>query len=91
MSDAFKQHGAFSWSELMTPDPAVAREFLAEPRASVSQVAYEVGFNDLSYFGRVFRRLVGVPASHFRQRLQVQAVAALSAHAESFQSSADQG
>ena len=67
-----------------------AREFLAEPLASVSQVAYEVGFNDLSYFGRVFRRIVGVPASHFQQRLQAQAVAAVPACAESFQSSAGQ-
>ncbi|HNL42746.1 MAG TPA: AraC family transcriptional regulator, partial [Ottowia sp.] len=47
----------------------MAREFLREPGATVSQVAYAVGFNDLSYFGRVFRRLVGVPATQY-QRLK---------------------
>jgi hypothetical protein len=27
MNDSFKQHGAFSWSELMTPDVAPAKKF----------------------------------------------------------------
>lgn len=27
MADRFKQHGAFSWNELMTTDPDAAREF----------------------------------------------------------------
>jgi len=27
MADRFKQHGAFSWHELMTPDPEAAKEF----------------------------------------------------------------
>lgn len=48
---------------------AIARDFLAEPHASVSQVAYAVGFNDLSYFGRMFRRLVGEPATRYHQRV----------------------
>ncbi|MDN5850706.1 MAG: helix-turn-helix domain-containing protein, partial [Nitrococcus sp.] len=41
----------------------------AAPHASVSQVAYAVGFNDLSYFGRMFRQLVGEPATCYQQRL----------------------
>lgn len=45
-----------------------ARELLSEPGAKVSQVAYEVGFNDLSYFGRVFRRFVGETASQYQRR-----------------------
>jgi AraC-like DNA-binding protein/CheY-like chemotaxis protein len=52
---------------------ARARDFLAEPQASVSQVAYAVGFNDLSHFGRVFRRIVGVPATHYQRNLQLPA------------------
>src|SRR6185437_196990 len=50
---------------------AKARDFLAEPQASVSQVAYAVGFNDLSHFGRVFRRIVGMPATHYQRNLQL--------------------
>ncbi|MEO7072208.1 MAG: helix-turn-helix domain-containing protein [Rhodanobacter sp.] len=49
---------------------AMARDFLAEPDVSVSQVAYAVGFNDLSHFGRTFRRLVGEPATCYRQRVR---------------------
>ena len=30
MDDAFKQHGAFSWNELMTTDVAAAKKFYAE-------------------------------------------------------------
>ncbi|WHZ10725.1 MAG: hypothetical protein OJF60_001164 [Burkholderiaceae bacterium] len=45
-----------------------ARSFLTEPQASVSQVAYAVGFNDLSHFGRMFRRIVGMPATRFQQQ-----------------------
>ncbi|MGH8214364.1 MAG: helix-turn-helix domain-containing protein, partial [Rhodanobacteraceae bacterium] len=48
---------------------AMARDFLAEPSASISQVAYAVGFNDLSHFGRMFRRLVGEPATRYHQRV----------------------
>jgi transcriptional regulator GlxA family with amidase domain len=48
---------------------AMARDFLAEPHASVSQVAYAVGFNDLSHFGRMFRRLVGEPTTRYHQRV----------------------
>lgn len=52
---------------------AKARDFLAEPCASVSQVAYAVGFNDLSHFGRMFRRIVGVPATHYQRNLRFSA------------------
>jgi len=44
-----------------------AATLLMESGGPVSEIAYAVGFNDLSYFGRVFRRLVGMPASAFRQ------------------------
>jgi two-component system response regulator YesN len=47
-----------------------AATLLAEPRRSVSDVAYSVGFNDLSYFARVFRRFAGMPASAYRQSLE---------------------
>ena len=71
-----------------------ARDFLTEPQASVSQVAYAVGFNDLSQFGRMFRRIVGVPATRFQQQRQPRApsapaIAAASRAAETFQSRAD--
>ncbi len=46
-----------------------ARELLADGTQPVSRVAYAVGFNDLSYFSRVFRRQVGMPATAYVARV----------------------
>lgn len=43
-----------------------ARDLLKHPCASVIDVAFAVGFNDHSYFTRMFRRHVGVPPSSYR-------------------------
>lgn len=63
------EHGVSFRRFLLNFRIAMARDFLAEPHASVSQVADAVGFNDLSHFGRVFRRLVGEPATRYHQRV----------------------
>lgn len=44
-----------------------ARALLAEQGLSVTEVAYAAGFNDLSHFDKVFRRIVGVPPSEYRK------------------------
>lgn len=43
-----------------------ARDLLKHPCASVIDVAFAVGFNDHSYFTRMFRRHVGIPPSNYR-------------------------
>ncbi|MEO7067719.1 MAG: response regulator transcription factor [Rhodanobacter sp.] len=45
-----------------------ARDFLAQPHTNISQAAYASGFSDTSYFSRIFRRVVGVTATEYRQR-----------------------
>jgi AraC-like DNA-binding protein len=40
-----------------------AGRLLQNPQMSVTEVAYAVGFNDLSYFSRVFKRHFGVSPS----------------------------
>ena len=40
-----------------------ASRLLQNPQASVSEVAYTVGFNDMSYFSRMFKRYFGVSPS----------------------------
>lgn len=50
-----------------------AKELLKHPAASVTDVAFGVGFNDLSYFARVFRRAIGVSPSEFRIRTRADA------------------
>ena len=43
-----------------------ACEGLAHPGARAKDVAYSVGFNDLSYFTRAFKREVGVCPSEYQ-------------------------
>lgn len=45
-----------------------AQELLNHPDASVTEVAFCVGFNDLSQFARIFQRYVGVLPSEYRIR-----------------------
>lgn len=47
---------------------AMAREMLIDADVAISQVAYAAGFNDPSYFGRAFRRMVGVSPKVYRQQ-----------------------
>jgi AraC-like DNA-binding protein len=41
---------------------------LANPHSHAKEVAYDVGFNDLSYFARAFKRHVGVCPSQYHLR-----------------------
>ncbi|MCW8193495.1 response regulator transcription factor [Proteobacteria bacterium 005FR1] len=43
-----------------------AKRLLENPKASVTDVCFTVGFQDLSYFTRVFQRYVGLPPSRYR-------------------------
>lgn len=46
-----------------------AKALLLNPNARVSEVAYEVGFQSLTHFNRVFRRIVGQSPTEYRRRL----------------------
>lgn len=45
-----------------------AMQLLSRPQWSVQEVAWQVGFQSVAHFGRVFRRLVGVPPAAYRAR-----------------------
>ena len=42
---------------------------LSDPRKSISDVAFEVGFNDSGYFARIFKREAGMSPRAFREQL----------------------
>jgi YesN/AraC family two-component response regulator len=46
-----------------------AKNLLLNPNARVSEVAYEVGFQSLTHFNRVFRKIVGESPTEYRRRL----------------------
>lgn len=43
---------------------------LGDPGLTVTEIAYAVGFNDLSHFDKVFRRIAGVPPSEYRRAIR---------------------
>lgn len=45
------------------------KQLLLDPNVRVSEAAYEVGFQSLSQFNRVFRRITGESPSHYRDHL----------------------
>jgi YesN/AraC family two-component response regulator len=46
-----------------------AKALLADRYLRVSEVAYAVGFNDLSHFDRIFRKIVGYSPSEYRRSM----------------------
>jgi AraC-like DNA-binding protein len=46
-----------------------AKELLMKPNLRVSEVAYQVGFQSLTHFNRIFKKIVGESPSDFRAEL----------------------
>ncbi|MBX3746575.1 MAG: helix-turn-helix domain-containing protein [Verrucomicrobiae bacterium] len=46
-----------------------AKNLLLNPNLRISEIAYEVGFQSLTHFNRVFRRLVGQSPTEYRRKL----------------------
>lgn len=47
-----------------------SKKLLVKPEYTVSRVALETGFEDSSYFSKVFRRVEGISPSNYRQKAQ---------------------
>ncbi|NCA77558.1 MAG: helix-turn-helix domain-containing protein [Alphaproteobacteria bacterium] len=45
-----------------------AKRLLVHTGMSVSEIAYKLGFSDNSYFGRYFKKAVGIPPEKFRSK-----------------------
>ncbi len=48
---------------------AKAKALLANPQLRISEIAYEVGFNSLTHFNRMFRKLTGESPTAYREAL----------------------
>jgi two-component system response regulator YesN len=44
-----------------------AKELLANTSLKVYEIAYEVGFNDQHYFSSVFKKIVGLSPTEYRE------------------------
>lgn len=68
--DLFKKSTGFSPHQyLLQYRIGRAKIFLRSPQFGISQVAKATGFVDQSHFTKVFRRIVGVTPTQFRQKL----------------------
>lgn len=61
-----QEHGMSFGRHLLQYRLARACQHLSDPTALAKEAAYAVGFNDLSYFTRAFKRQIGVPPSKYR-------------------------
>ena len=84
-----KEHGHTFCEYLLKVRIGKACELLADPSVQVKTVAFDVGFNDVSYFDRTFRRYTGVTPSSYQQALAMKIPASLhsSQQAETFPNS----
>lgn len=69
-SRIFKDRMGFSFKEYLNRKRIeAAKSLMRDQDMNVSEACFEVGFNDLSYFSRVFRKLEGVNPSRYRRVL----------------------
>ena len=72
VSKQFKQALSMSPSEYIRRfRVAKAMELLKDTDLPASEIAYKVGFGDLSLFSRVFKRMCGISPSDFRRGMKV--------------------
>ncbi len=75
-SRAFRTAYGITFQEyLMRLRTREACRLLNNPNASVTDVAYTVGFNDVSYFGRMFKRYYNMSPSDYRQIIDARRAA----------------
>ena len=46
-----------------------AKELLCNTKFNITEVAYEVGYNDPNYFTSVFRRTIGITPSQYKKTI----------------------
>jgi len=69
LSEVFRRElGLSPWEYLNRYRIRQAKELLRRTDDTITAVALRVGFNDPSYFGRVFRKLTGLSPSAYRDR-----------------------
>ena len=67
-----KEHGLTFCEYLLKFRIGKACELLADSPVQVKTVAFDVGFNDVSYFARTFRRYTGATPSSYQQVLAMK-------------------
>src|SRR5688572_9350374 len=68
----FKKHTGLNFTEYVSRVRIEsAKNLLLNPNLRISEIAYEVGFQSLTHFNRVFKGVVGESPTEYRARLKV--------------------
>jgi YesN/AraC family two-component response regulator len=66
----FKKHTGLNFTEYVSRVRVEnARNLLLNPNLRISEIAFEVGFQSLTHFNRVFKKIVGQSPSDYRRKL----------------------
>ena len=72
----FKRHTGLNFTEYVSRLRIErSRELLANPNLRVGEIAFEVGFQSITHFNRVFRRVMGESPTAYRGRCAIPAAA----------------
>ena len=72
MSEVFREKSGMTLNEYLTGMKMErAKKLLTKPDIKLNEVAEQVGYHDVSYFGRLFIAHAGMSISEFRDRFQV--------------------
>ncbi|MDD2973133.1 MAG: response regulator [Lachnospiraceae bacterium] len=70
LSKLLNRHTGQNFSELLnTVRIEKAKEMLKEPELRIGEIAEAVGFLDMAHFSRVFKKITGVSANHYRNTI----------------------
>jgi AraC-like DNA-binding protein len=47
-----------------------AKNLLLNPNLRISEIAYEIGFQSLTHFNRVFKKIIGQSPTEYRSQLK---------------------
>lgn len=71
LSKLLNKHTGQSFSELLnTIRVEEAKELLQDPALRIGDVAEKVGFLDMAHFSRVFKKIAGMSANEYRNRMK---------------------
>lgn len=70
LSKLLNKHTEKSFSELLNSIRIdAAKELLKDPSLRIGDISEEVGFVDIAHFSRVFKKMTGISANEYRNRL----------------------
>lgn len=74
LSREFKQETGYRFKDYLNMKRLnAAQKLLSLPDVNISEACFSVGFNDVSYFSRVFKKYFGVSPSIYKKQVDVEA------------------